>query len=222
MQNSSQHGEIRADGESTLETIPDRSEDLQADAIRVDTYTLLAALFRQPPSNDLLQSLAAVEPPVAQPLRPTNLERAWQSIAGAAKAAWAEQVEDEFNKLFVGISGGELTPYGSWYIGGAVMGKPLAALRDDLARFGLQRAEGNTEPEDHAAAICETMALLADPEQGLPLVDQHDFFSAHVGLWLPRFFQDLQKAKNANFYVSVGALGEAFIEFEKVWLKLPE
>lgn len=222
MRNSDQHGEIRANGESTLETAAGDSEGPHADAIRVDTYTLLAALLRQPPTHDLLQSLAAVEPPLAQPLRPTNLERAWLSMSSAAKAAQTDRIEEEFNKLFVGISGGELTPYGSWYISGAVMDKPLAALRDDLARLGLQRAEGNAEPEDHAASICETMALLADPDQGLPLVDQHDFFSAHVGLWLPRFFKDLQEAKNAAFYVSVGQLGEAFIEFEKVWLKLPE
>ncbi len=222
MHDSEQHGAIHADYPPDHEATASDKTDSQADAVRVDTYALLAALLRQPPPQELLRSLAAVEPPVAQPLRPTRLETAWLSLAGAAKGAQAADAEDEFNRLFIGISGGEMTPYGSWYISGAVMDKPLAALRDDLAHFGLQRAEGNAEPEDHAASICETMALLADPEQGVPLAEQHEFFSTHVGIWLPRFFQDLQNAKNAAFYVSVGQLGEAFIEFEKVWLKLPE
>lgn len=204
------------------ETAAGEREDLEAHAVRIDTYTLLAALLRQPPAEDLLQSLAALEPPVGQPRRPTALEQAWLSLAGAARTVQPDRIEAEFNQLFVGISGGELTPYGSWYINGALMDKPLAALREDLARYGLQRAEGNVEPEDHAAAICEVMTLLADPDNGLPLAEQHDFFSAHVGIWLPLFFKDLQKARNISFYASVGQLGEAFMEFEKVWLKLPE
>jgi TorA maturation chaperone TorD len=102
------------------------------------------------------------------------------------------------------------------------MDKPLAALRDELARLGIQRADGVVEPEDHAAAICETMALLADPEHGIPLPGQKAFFSEYVGNWMPRFFSDIQGAKSAAFYRPIGRLGEAFMEFERVWLSLPE
>lgn len=183
---------------------------------------MLAALLREPPSSDLLDTLGAIEPPAVESLRPTPLEQAWQALATAARDARAEALEPEFHSLFIGIGRGELLPYGSWYISGALMDKPLAALRDELARLGLQRAEGVAEPEDHAAAICETMALLADPEHGLPLAEQKSFFSTHAGAWLPRFFQELQHAQSATFYASVGRFGEAFIEFEKVWLDLPE
>lgn len=194
----------------------------RGDLVRVETYMLLASLLREAPTSDLIETLAGIEPPDARALRPAALERAWQALATAASEADAGEFESEYHKLFIGLGRGELLPYGSYYISGALMDKPLAALRAELARLGLQRAEGVSEPEDHAAAICETMALLADPEHGLSLAEQNQFFTAHAGVWLPRFFQDLQQADNATFYASVGQLGEAFIEFEKVWLELPE
>jgi len=35
---------------------------------------------------------------------------------------------------------------------------PLARLRADLAPLGIERVEGNCEPEDHAATLCEIMS----------------------------------------------------------------
>jgi len=39
--------------------------------------------------------------------------------------------------------------------GGEQIGDPLARLRGDLMPLGIERAEGNCEPEDHAATLCE-------------------------------------------------------------------
>lgn len=189
---------------------------------RVEAYGLLAALLRDPPSGDLLQGLAEAGDSVVQSHRPTDLQAAWKSLAEAAKNADPEAIDKEFHNLFIGLGRGELLPYGSYYLTGFLMDKPLAALRDELVRLGIQRAEGVSEPEDHAAAICETMVLLADPEHGIPLSGQQAFFGEYVGAWMPRFFSDVQGAKNADFYRSVGRLGEAFMEFERVWLSLPE
>lgn len=188
----------------------------------MEAYGLLAALLRSPPQSDLLSLLASVANPTPAQGRQTALESAWHAVAEAAAAADEAAVEKEFQDLFIGIGRGELLPYGSWYLKGVLMDKSLAALRADLARLGLARAEGVSEPEDHAAALCETMVLLADPQCGLDMAGQQQFFAEHVGSWMPRFFQELQGAKRADFYVSVGRLGEAFMEFEKVWLNLPE
>lgn len=189
---------------------------------RIEAYGLLAALLRDPPSDDLLQRLVESGGAVAQSHRPTDLQAAWKSLSEAARNADPEAIDKEFHNLFIGLGRGELLPYGSYYLTGFLMDKPLAALRDELARLGIQRAEGVSEPEDHAAAICETMVLLADPEHGIALSGQQAFFSEYVGAWMPRFFSDVQGAKNADFYRSVGRLGEAFMEFERVWLSLPE
>ncbi|MFW5815642.1 MAG: TorD/DmsD family molecular chaperone [Wenzhouxiangella sp.] len=189
---------------------------------RTEAYGLLAALLRNPPDGELLQRLIEAGDSIAQSHRPTDLQAAWKSLAEAAKSADPEAIDNEFHNLFIGLGRGELLPYGSYYLTGFLMDKPLAALRDELARLGIQRAEGVSEPEDHAAAICETMVLLADPEHGIALTGQQAFFSEYVGAWMPRFFSDVQGAKNADFYRSVGRLGEAFMEFERVWLSLPE
>jgi TorA maturation chaperone TorD len=189
---------------------------------RVETYTLLAALLRNAPDNQVLAALAESRRDEAEPKKSTDLEAAWQELADAAGNADPEALNREFHNLFIGLGQGELLPYGSYYLTGFLMDKPLATLRDELRRLGIQRADGVSEPEDHAAAICETMALLVDPEHGIPLSGQQKFFSEYVGNWMPKFFSDIQGAKNADFYRPVGRLGEAFMEFERVWLSLPE
>jgi TorA maturation chaperone TorD len=189
---------------------------------RVETYALLAALLRDAPDNQMLTALSGLKPEYSSSQRATKLEQARYDLAETADAADPEPIEREFHNLFIGVGQGELLPYGSYYLTGFLMDKPLATLRDELRRLGIQRAEGVAEPEDHAAAICETMALLVDPEHGIPLAGQQKFFSEYVGNWMPKFFSDIQGAKNAAFYRPVGQLGEAFMEFERVWLSLPE
>lgn len=189
---------------------------------RIDTYALLAGLLRNPPTSAMLESLQVFGEGAEQPPRSTDLQAAWNALSQAASTANADTVDAEFNRLFIGLGRGELLPYGSYYLSGFLMDKPLADLRSELARLGIERADGVSEPEDHAAALCETMVLLVDPQHGIPLPGQKEFFGTYVGAWMPRFFEDLQGAKNADFYVSVGRLGEAFMEFERVWLSLPE
>ena len=44
--------------------------------------------------------------------------------------------------------------------------------------------------------------------------EEQDFFERHVEPWAGRFFADLEKAKAAKFYRSVGTLGRLFIDIE--------
>ncbi|MGY6552982.1 MAG: TorD/DmsD family molecular chaperone [Wenzhouxiangella sp.] len=204
-----------------MQHAPALGQETDPDRIRVETYALLAALLRRPPAPELLSALAAIAPSGDHSRRPSALSVAWQSLTEAAGSADLVQLEDDHFELFIGVGRGELMPYASWYLTGALMDKPLAELRADLARLGLARAEGVAEPEDHAAALCETMALLADPDQGLAIDAQKMFFLTHVKSWMPNFFKDVQQSRRSPFYAAVGKLGEAFIEFEKTWLELP-
>jgi TorA maturation chaperone TorD len=87
-------------------------------------------------------------------------------------------------------------------------------LRGDLRELGIERQAGVHEPEDHAAALCDTMALLITADEPASLGRQHGFFARHIEPWVPRFFRDLQQAKSARFYRAVGQLGELFIGVE--------
>ena len=190
------------------------SSGVGEDAVRANTYALLGALLAGPPHQSRFDLLAGIDSPSAD-----GLGAAWGALRCAAESADAEAVDDEYHDLFVGLGRGELIPYGSWYRTGFVMDKPLAVLRSDLAALGFERCDDVKEPEDHAAALLETMALIAaDPEHGLDV--QRRFFDRHVAPWMRTFFADLQTAGSARFYRAVGQLGERFMAFEMQYLSI--
>jgi TorA maturation chaperone TorD len=44
---------------------------------------------------------------------------------------------------------------------------------------------------------------------------QREFFEKHLAPWAPRFFEDLQAARAAAFYMPVGRIGQVFMDIEK-------
>lgn len=187
------------------------------DQARAQVYALLGTLLAKPPSEELLAVLRQVEAPTSEAGQ--DMAAAWGSLKQAATRAQAAAIADEYQELFIGIGRGELVPYGSWYVTGFLMEKPLAELRVDLKRFGFERQEGVREPEDHVAALCETMGMLAGSAE-VTLDAQRDFFNKHVGPWMGRFFGDLTTARSASFYRAVGLLGERFLEVERTYLSM--
>ncbi|MBW2482664.1 MAG: molecular chaperone TorD family protein [Deltaproteobacteria bacterium] len=187
------------------------------DTLRANVYSLLAALLTGPPSADLLQRLGRIED---QQESDTEMAQAWRMIKEAGGRTDAALLDDEYHRLFIGLGRGELVPYGSWYQAGSVMDQPLARLRSDLAVLGIQRRSDVLETEDHAAALCETMAIICSHPAEVGLETQKAFFSDHLKGWMDRFFKDMQNASAARFYRAVGRLGDAFLDLEKTYLGL--
>jgi len=199
--------------------LPPMSEEPSAAAeerVRSHAYSLLGALLAAPPGRELLELLAAAEP---APGSEGDFAAAWRELAIAAARAGGEPLAQEYQDLFIGVGRGEVVPYGSWYMTGFLMDRPLARLRQDLQRLGFERQAEVKEPEDHAAALCETMALLI--AEGHDLDRQRRFFQSHMGPWMKTFFRDLREAPSASFYRAVGQLGEQFVEFESGYLTMP-
>jgi len=187
------------------------------DALRANTYSLLGALLAAPPPQSLIALLARIAP--AEIGGHGDMAQAWEVLRLAGERASVESLDDEYHELFIGVGRGELVPYGSWYMTGFLMDQPLAVLRRDLAELGFERREDIKEPEDHVAALLETMGLMIGA--GDVSVDtQRRFFQSHMGPWMKTFFLDLQKATAARFYRSVGQFGEQFIEFERTYLTM--
>jgi TorA maturation chaperone TorD len=136
------------------------------------------------------------------------------ALGEAAAVADVKFAEREFFNLFIGVGRGELVPYGSYYLTGFLNERPLARLRDDLARFGIERVEGEAEPEDHAAILCEIMAGLAGGRFDAPAGADRELFERHLSPWIGRFFVDLERAEAADLYRRIGALGRLFMEIE--------
>ena len=120
-------------------------------------------------------------------------------MAGAAAETDAAAVAREYFDLFIGVGRGELLPYGSYYLTGFLHERPLARLRADLVDLGVERVEGQCEPEDHAAIICEIIAGLVAGEFIAPVERQRRIFDRHLAPWMARFFVDLEAAKAAEF-----------------------
>ncbi len=180
----------------------------EIDAARAQEYALLAALLMRAPDAALLKRLAGLRGD-SSPLGMAHI-----ALAEAADRMTVEQVEREFFDLFIGVGRGELLPYGSYYLTGFLHERPLARLRDDLGKLGIERVEGNVEPEDHAATLCEIMAgLIGGQFDARPGSDQ-EIFDKHMAPWMGRLFRDIEGAEAATFYRPVGTIGRLLMDIE--------
>jgi TorA maturation chaperone TorD len=187
----------------------------EVDAARAQEYGLISVLLARVPDALLLQRLATLRGDAS----PLGLAHA--ALAEAAERTSVERVEREYFDLFIGLGRGELLPYGSYYLTGFLHERPLARLRAHLDKLGIERAEGQAEPEDHAAILCEIMAGLASQRFPAHPGSDREVFEQHLAPWIGRFFADLEQADAADFYRRIGALGRVFITIETEAFALP-
>lgn len=196
------------------------AEDMDVDpldGLRAGTWALLGQLMAGPPSPEMIERLAGLS---AGGQAPDAIAAAWGQLAEAARRVHEDELIAEYQDVFVGVGGGQVTPYASWYLTGTLMDRPLVQLRSDLEALGIERNADCGEPEDHVAALCEIMALVVqdadiDPDW------QRELHSRYVACWMARFFDDLGKASSADFYRAVAALGHAFVEMERRFHEMP-
>ena len=180
----------------------------EVDQARAAEYALLATLLWRSPDAGMLERLAALRGDASP------LGAAHATLAEAAAKTDAERAKGEHFALFEGLGRGKLLPYASYYLTGSLSGRPLAQLRDSLAGLGIERADGHSEPEDHAAILCEIMADLAARRIAAPAEADREFFAKHLAPWIGRFFADLERAASADLYACVGTVGRTFMEIE--------
>ena len=181
------------------------------DLLRAQIYRLIARFLSAPPSEADLGAAASLQGD------DSDIGRAISTFAHIAGRSRASEVAEEYHVLFIGLGRGELVPFGSYYLTGFLNEKPLAKLRQDMARLGIARDPDIRDPEDHIASLAEMMAGLIDGAFGdpLPLDEQKRFFNTHIGCWAPYFFRDLQQAKSSVLYSALGAVGSTFLEIEE-------
>jgi TorA maturation chaperone TorD len=179
------------------------------DQARADEYALLALLLLKPPDSGFLTRLSRLPDS-----NDTLLGRAHAALGQAAACARADIVTREYFDLFIGIGRGELLPYASYYLTGFLNERPLARLREDMMRLGIERTARHFDPEDHLATLCEIMSGFASNYFEVTSGEKQAFFERHIAPWAGRFFADLESAKAAKFYRSVGTLGRTFMEIE--------
>jgi TorA maturation chaperone TorD len=180
----------------------------ELDGARAQEYALLATLLSRSPDSQMIGRLALLRGDAS----PLGVAHA--ALGEAARRASEDNVRREYFDLFTGLGGGLLLPYSSHYLTGALYGRPLARLRETLRHLGIEKAAERSEPEDHAAILCEIMASLVSGGIAGAVGADRDFFNEHLAPWIRRFFVDLEHAKSADFYACVGSLGRTFVDIE--------
>jgi len=196
---------------TSTQSIKFESQDQGEETARADVYGLLATLLYAPPSQNLLTTIANA------PVDGTSaLEQAWAELVAACKTAQQENVREEYEQLFIGVGRPEVMLYGSFYLAGFLMEKPLAELRTDLAALGLQRSDEVVESEDHLASLCEVMRYLiaSDDVVHANLAAQEKFFNTHMRGWVLDCCEAIEASQNAHFYKPVACLARVFFEVE--------
>lgn len=187
---------------------------LDEETARAEVYGLLAALYYAPPGAELLEQLrvAATEAPAEGGF----LEEPWRGLVGAAREMDLKAVTTEYNALFGGVGKPEVYLFGSHYLSGFLNEKPLAKLREDLAKLGLARDETMPETEDHIAYLCEVMRYLiaGDDVAVANLTKQREFFAAHLQPWANLMCDAITAHPHARFYAGLAEFTRAFISVE--------
>lgn len=178
---------------------------------RANFYGLLARLFYAPPDAALLHTLASAAGIEAED---GGISEAWQGLCRAAAQADPEAVREEYDSVLVGTGKSPVTLYACAYTIRYASEAPLAALRGELAALGLERREDAGEPEDHIAALCDTMRHLI-AIQKRDLAAQAAFFNRWIGPAFGPLCDAIEAAPATDFYRSVARFAKTFLEIEQ-------
>lgn len=181
------------------------------DEARASMYGLIARLFYAAPDEGVLAQMLHAnafegsDAPVAL---------AWRDLVAAAKTAFPVVLENEHTELFVGTGRAEITPYLTHYTIKHESDTPLVEIRQQLKRWGMARRESANEPEDHVAALCETMRY-AIAVQHRSDDEQKTYFERFLYRGAISFCDAVSASPKAVFYRSVARFARAFLELER-------
>ena len=178
---------------------------------RANFYGLLARLYYSAPDAAFLKALAMADELDAED---ETLAARWRELIAAAAATEAEAVREEYDDAFVGTGKAPVTLYVCAYSIRYTNETPLAELRADLASLGLARREQAGEPEDHIAALCETMRHLIAQQQR-PLEEQQRFFERWMRPNYEALCSAIEASERTSFYRHVARMAKAFFSLEQ-------
>lgn len=196
--------------------------DQAEEGARAELYGVLALLWLAPPSDELLAQfrVAVTEAPEAGAF----LQGPWETLVGALRSTTVAQAQDEFDALFGGVGKPDVLVYGSHYLAGFLNEKPLALLRQDMARLGLQGDAQSGQTEDHIAGVFEVMRYLiaGDDVAVCNLEQQRRFFRTHVQPWVEQLCNAVDAHPRAQLWRAVADMTRAFVQVETQGFDLVE
>jgi TorA maturation chaperone TorD len=200
---------------ATLNFAPTATPEDQA---RAQLYGLVASLFYAAPDAQLLSALVHADgfrdDDDSRTEQGRALALAWRELAESCRSAFPVLLAHEHTDLFVSAGRAEVTPYVMHYVMRYETETPLVDLRRQLAEWGIARREYVNEPEDHIAALCETMRFAIAVQQRT-LAEQKAFFERYLYRGAIAFCDAVRASEKARFYKPVAAFAAAFFEVER-------
>ena len=178
------------------------------DQARANFYALLSRLFYGPADAGLLAALGQADELQADD---EIIAARWRELAKAAVSADPEAVRAEYETAFVGTGKAPITLYTSAYSIKYTNETPLVLLRGELATLGLVRRNEVGEPEDHIAALCDTMRYLVAERE---LSQQQRFFARWIQPISEPLCNAIEQSDRTVFYKTIGRLAKAFFSLE--------
>jgi TorA maturation chaperone TorD len=184
------------------------------DRDRAEFYALLARLYADAPDVQLLRSIAGARAMKGDEALPT----AWNRLVAASGAMDVDAATQEYTDLFVGVGACDVNLHASHWIAGAMLDRPLADLRAELASLGIGRRGDVVMLEDHLSALFETMRLLVaghGERSPASIVTQRTFFERHIDPWAFLCCSAIRQSSIANYYACVAELTEQFMAVDR-------
>ncbi|APC08550.1 TorD/DmsD family molecular chaperone [Neomoorella thermoacetica] len=203
-------------------------------------YSFLARIYPEGPARDLLAALVGEEFLVELAASSQNEDlitgcRQMQAELEARRQdleAYRQELQGDYNRLFVGPGHLEAPPWESVYRSKEhlLFGEETLAVREFYRSFGLESRKKNQEPDDHLGLELEFMARLcreaaASIQSGGDadrfLAGQGRFLEEHLEQWVPALTADIQRAARTDFFRGLalftrGWLAEDRVEVEMV------
>ncbi|MFN3630540.1 MAG: molecular chaperone [Casimicrobiaceae bacterium] len=192
------------------------------DVGRANFYALAARLFAAAADQSLLSAIASA-PPLESEDAGLPLTRSWSALIAACSVMDPAAAAEEYDALFGGVGRAAINLHASHHIAGAMMDRPLVALRHHLAELGLARLDSQSMPEDHLSALCEVMRILivgTDSVAPQALSVQRRFFRAQIEPWFERVLSQICEYPVANFYRVVAQWAYDFLQLEREALSM--
>jgi TorA maturation chaperone TorD len=176
---------------------------------RANFYALLSRLFYAPADAGLLAALGQADLLEADD---RIMAERWEALSRAAVGADSEGVREEYENAFVTAGRAPVTLYTSAYSVRYTNEMPLAALRAELSELGLARRSEVGEPEDHIAALCDTMRYLVTERE---IADQQRFFARWIQPIADPLCNAIEQSEHTVFYKHVARMANAFFLLER-------
>jgi putative dimethyl sulfoxide reductase chaperone len=142
-----------------------------------------------------------------------------EELGGSAARAGADELLDEYERLFVGPGRTPCPPYESLWVDGQprleqgrLMGAPTVAVADLYRTLGLDVSTAAHELPDHVAIELEALAVALGADGPAGEAARRALLHEHLLGWLPALCAAVEREARQPFYAVLARVTTAWVE----------